>query len=160
MTKSSSFDWAFWFQWMVATAAGWVIGTLLFPGLATVTIGVALGVLQWFLLKSWIREAWWWIVATAFGWALGSLIFLLFFPEEMVVAAGLVFGLTTGLAQWIVISRFVRWSGWWVIASVVAWTTGIALFPGIVLPGVIAGLISATAIAWLFTFPKVPEAAP
>lgn len=158
MSIQISFDWAFWFQWMVSTATGWVIGSLLFPSLATVTIGVALGVLQWFILKSKIEDAWWWIVATAFGWGVGSVIVLLVLPETLDLLAGIVFGLTLGLAQWIVLSRFVRWSGWWIVANVIAWTTAMGLFPGFILPGVIAGLITATAIAWLFTFPK--ETAP
>lgn len=157
MSNHNSFDWAFWFQWMVATAAAWVIGRFLFPSLSTVIIGLAIGILQWFLLKSRIPNAWWWIVVSAFGWALGSLLVLMLIPEGLDVFAGLIFGLTTGTAQWIVLSRFVRWSGWWIVVNIIAWTTGMALFPGIVLTGVMAGLITATAVTLLFKNPKEYE---
>jgi hypothetical protein len=154
MSDQNSFDWAFWFQWMVISAAAWLIGRYLFPSLATVTIGLALGILQWFLLKSRIDDAWWWIVASAFGWALGSVLLILLVPESFDIFAGLIIGLTLGTFQWIVLSRFVRWSGWWIIVNIIAWTTGMALFPGIVLTGVISGLITATALTIMFMYPK------
>lgn len=157
MSNQNSFDWAFWFQWMVATAAAWVLGRFLFPALATVTIGLAIGILQWFLLKSRIQDAWWWIVASAFGWALGSFLVLLLIPEELDVFAGLIIGLTIGTAQWMILSRFVHWSGWWIVVNIIAWTTGMALFPGIVLTGVMAGLITATAVTLMFKNPKQHE---
>jgi hypothetical protein len=157
MSNQNPFDWAFWFQWMLATAAAWVIGRLLFPSLATVTIGLAIGILQWFLLKSRILDAWWWIVASAFGWALGSFLVLLLIPEELDVFASLIIGLSMGSAQWIVLSRFTYRSGWWIVVNIIAWTTGMALFPGIVLTGVMAGLITATAVAFMFKNPKPQE---
>lgn len=157
MSKQNSFDWALWFQWMVVSAAAWVIGRYLFPSLATVTIGLALGTLQWFLLKSRIEDAWWWIVASAFGWAIGSVLLILLIPESFDVFAGLILGLSLGTFQWIVLSRFVHWSGWWIIVNIIAWTTGMALFPGIILTGVIAGLITATALTVMFMYPKQKE---
>ena len=96
-------------------------------------------------------------MATAFGWGLGSFLTLLLLPEDLDALAGLLLGLSTGLSQWIVLSRFVRWSGWWIVANVIAWTTATGLFPGLFLPGVMAGLITATVITWLFLFPKLLE---
>jgi predicted branched-subunit amino acid permease len=42
-----AFDAAFWFQWIVATTLGWVLGSLIFPNLSIVSAGVGVGVLQW-----------------------------------------------------------------------------------------------------------------
>jgi predicted branched-subunit amino acid permease len=44
--KPVFFDWALWFEWIMATTLGWVLGRLLFPNLSIVTIGLALGILQ------------------------------------------------------------------------------------------------------------------
>jgi hypothetical protein len=41
--------------------------------------------------------------------------------------------------------------------NIIAWTTGMALFPGIVLTGVMAGLITATAVTLMFKNPKQQE---
>ena len=151
---NQSFDWALWFQWIMATAVSWILGRFLFPNLSIVTIGIALGVLQWFLLQHRFRKAWHWILATALGWTLGASLILLAIPEGMDFLAGLVTGVTTGTAQWLVLRREVHWAGWWIVINIVAWTAGMALLPGVFLTGVIVGLITATALALLLTSPK------
>jgi hypothetical protein len=153
-SKSPTFDWAFWFQWLMATSLGWVLGRFLLPNLAFVIIGVALGVLQWITLQQRLRHAWRWIVATAVGWSLGSGIILFFMPNVMDFIAGVVIGITTGTAQWLILRREFYWAGWWIVINVVAWTTGLALLPGILLTGVVAGFVTGTAIALLSQNPK------
>ena len=141
----------------MATSLGWVLGRFLLPNLAFVIIGVALGVLQWITLQQRLRHAWRWIVATALGWSLGSGIILFFMPNVMDFIAGVVIGITTGTAQWMILRREIHWAGWWIVINVVAWTTGLALLPGILLTGILAGLVTGTALALLFQAPKLPD---
>jgi hypothetical protein len=152
------FDWGLWFQWIMATTLGWVLGRFLLPNLAFVTIGLALGILQWLVLQHRLRKSWQWIIATTLGWLLGSTVSLLAIPTGMDFLAGLVVGITTGTAQWLILRREVYLAGWWIVINIVAWTTALALLPGILLTGVIASVITSIAIGLLLRFPKpVPE---
>ena len=157
--KPVFFDWALWFEWIMATTLGWVVGRLLFPNLSIVTIGLALGVLQWFILQRRISQPWRWILATTLGWALGAIILFVALPDGMDFTAGLVMGLTTGIAQWLILRREVYWAGWWIVINVVAWTTGMALLPGFLLTGAMAGAITGFAIELLLRYPK-PASSP
>jgi hypothetical protein len=152
--KTLPFDWALWFQWLMATSIAWVLGRFLLPNLAFIVIGLALGILQWIILKRSLQNAWWWILATTLGWMLGSVIIMFALPEGMDFTAGVILGTTTGLAQWLILRREVYWSAWWIVINIVAWTTGFALLPGIFLTGVLAGLITATAMVLLLQYPK------
>lgn len=133
----------------MATSLGWVLGRFLLPNLAFVIIGVALGIFQWIILQQRLRDAWQWILATALGWSFGSIIVMFFMPNAMDFIAGVVIGITTGTAQWLILRKEFYWAGWWIVINVVAWTTGLALLPGILLTGVVAGLVTGTAIALL-----------
>lgn len=155
--KAFSIDWSLWFQWLMATSIGWVLGRFLLPNLAFVVIGLAMGILQWLILQRRLQNAWWWILATTLGWMVGSIIIILLLPEGMDFTAGLILGLTMGSAQWLVLRQEIHWSGWWIVINIIAWTSGFALLPGIILSGVIAGLITATALELLFRYPKPEE---
>jgi hypothetical protein len=37
---------------------------------------------------------------------------------------GIVLGLTTGAAQWLILRRELNWAGWWIALSVMGWVTG------------------------------------
>ena len=139
----------------MATAAGWVIGRFLFPNIAFIVIGIALGVMQWFVLQHRIRAARWWIVATAIGWTLGSMILLVGIRDDMNLISGVIIGITTGTAQWLILRREVYWSVWWIVIGVVAWTTGLALLPGLFLTGVMVGVVTGFALELLLRYPKV-----
>lgn len=116
-----------------------------------------MGILQWLILQRRLQNAWWWILATTLGWMVGSIIIILLLPEGMDFTAGLILGLTMGSAQWLVLRQEIHWSGWWIVINIIAWTSGFALLPGIILSGVIAGLITATALELLFRYPKPEE---
>jgi hypothetical protein len=143
-----------WFLWIMATSVGWVLGRLLLPNLALVTVGLAIGILQWFLLQRRFKQAWQWILATAAGWMVGSVISYAAIPAGMDFLVGILVGITTGSAQWLILRREVRWAGWWIIINVVAWTTGLAFLPGLISTGAIVGLITATALALLLNAPR------
>ena len=107
-----------------------LFGVAMFPFLA-----VFLSTLQWVVLRPHVPRSGWWIMAT-----IGGLI------VAMAVSAGLVmlmsktlglgnqeslqyispivltvFGLTLGLAQLIVLHRYIRQPHWWVLASTLGW---------------------------------------
>jgi hypothetical protein len=157
-TNHQSFDWALWFFWLMATSLGWVLGRFLLPNLAFVTIGLGIGILQWLVLQNRIKNAWQWILVTTLGWALGSVIVMSLIPDGMDFLAGLTIGTTTGTAQWLVLRNKLHWAGWWIVINIVAWTTGFYLLPGIILTGVSAGVITATALGLLYRFPKKVDA--
>ena len=138
----------------MATSVGWVLGRLLLPNLALVTVGLAIGILQWFLLQRRFKKAWQWILATAAGWTVGSAIVYAAIPQGMDFLSGLLIGLSIGLAQWLILRREVQWAGWWIVINVIAWTTGLAFLPGLFSTGALVGLITATALALLLNVPK------
>lgn len=152
--KSLSLDWALWFLWIMATTLGWVLGRFLLPNLAFVTIGIGLAILQWLVLQHRIRRAWRWIVATTFGWLLGSTLVQAFLPEGMDFLAGVIVGVTIGAAQWLILRSELYWAAWWIVMNIIAWTTGMALLPGIMLTGVMVGAITGLALILLIRFPK------
>lgn len=155
--KTFSLDWALWFLWIMATTLGWVLGRFLLPNISFVTIGIGMGVLQWLVLQHRLRKAWRWIIATTLGWLLGSTLILASLPEGMDFLAGVIIGITTGTAQWLVLRNELYWAGWWIVISVIAWTTGMALLPGVMLTGVMAGAITGLALILLIRFPKPAE---
>lgn len=160
-TRIHSFDWAFWFQWMMATTTGWILGRFLLPNLSMVVIGIGIGVLQFFVLQYKIQQAWRWIVATLLGWTIGATLIWMFVQDGDDFFAGLIIGLSLGVAQWIILRQEVQWPAWWIVISIVGWTTGIGLLPGIFLTGVLAGAITGIAIELLLRFPKpILEAIP
>ncbi|HSQ25581.1 MAG TPA: hypothetical protein VLM80_00515, partial [Anaerolineales bacterium] len=63
-------------------------------------------------------------------------------------------GVSLGVSQWFVLKREVQWSFWWILISIVGWTTGIGLLPGIFLTGILAGAITGIAMELLLRFPK------
>ena len=152
--NSLPIDWALWFQWIMATTLGWVVGRFLLPNLAFVVIGIALGVLQWLILQQRIRESRWWIIATTLGWTFGSVLVLVALPAASDFTAGVVIGAATGFAQWLILREEVHWAGWWIVINIVAWTTGLALLPGVLLTGVMPAVITGIALVLLLRFPK------
>jgi hypothetical protein len=63
--------------------------------------------------------------------------------------AGSLTGLGVGIAEWLVLQQEVRWAGWWIILSVVAWSTGLAFLPGFLLTPIVAGGITGLALELL-----------
>jgi hypothetical protein len=143
-----------WFEWIMATSVGWVLGRLLLPNLALVTTGLAIGILQWFILQRCIKRAWQWILATTVGWTAAAAINLVALPQGMDFLAGLLVGLSVGIAQWLILRHVVQWAAWWIAINVIAWTTGLAFLPGLISTGALVGLITATALGLLLNVPK------
>jgi hypothetical protein len=154
ISKILSFDWALLFFWIMATSLGWLLGNLIFPGLAVITAGVLVGIFQWLVLQGRVHQPWRWVLATMAGWSIGYLAAFFGTPPELEILEGTIIGLSTGIAQWVILRREVYWAGWWVLFSIMGWTTGLTLFPGILLTGTMAGALTGFALEILFRFPK------
>ena len=123
-------------------------------GIGLVPSGVAIAFLQWLVLKQRIHKAWRWIAVSVIGWSLGWGISLIAYSLGLDFVNGLVIGMTTGTAQWLILRKEIHWAGWWIAVSAVAWAAGISLLPGIILSGTIAGLITGIAVGLLLRTPK------
>jgi hypothetical protein len=146
--------------------------------------GAVLAGAQWRVLRSVVPgiSGQRWVLATALaaglayviGMTLANLRELAAVPPAVLIGAmvllGLLFLLSLGGAQWLVLRRHLPRAGWWVVANAVAWPLGVAvpvialsLLPdgapalawaatGIVsglLMGVVVGAITGLALVWL-----------
>jgi len=148
-----SFDSVLWFFWIMATTWGWLLGRLILPQLALVIAGVSIGIFQWLVLQGRVSRPWRWIPSTSLGWIAGYLIALYMIPEAFMLE-GMVIGLTTGVAQWLLLRRELHWAGWWIVFSVIGWITGFTLFPGIFSTGIMAGALTGICLEVLLRNPK------
>ena len=149
-----SFDWALWFFWIMATTWGWLLGGFILPGLTLLTSGFMIAVFQWLVFQGRISRPWNWIIATVIGWTAGYFIALFILPQELETLTGMIIGLTTGIAQWLILRRELHWAGWWIVFSAMGWTTGLTLLPGVMLTGTIAGALTGLALEILLRNPK------
>jgi hypothetical protein len=154
ISKILSFDWALWFYWIMASTWGWLLGGLILPGVTMIIAGVLVGAFQWLVLQGRLAHAWRWIVATSAGWIIGYLITLLMLPQEFEFLQGMIIGLTTGIAQWMILRREFHWAGWWIIFSTMGWITGLTLLQGVLLSGTMSGALSGLCLEILLRNPK------
>jgi hypothetical protein len=148
-----SFDWALWFFWIMATTWGWLLGSFI-PGLTMFISGFMVAVFQWLVLQGRLPRPWRWILLTSIGWTTGYLIALYFLPPELETFTGLVLGMTTGSAQWLILRREVYWAGWWIVFSVIGWITGLHLLSGLFLTGTMTGALTGFCLEVLLRNPK------
>ena len=115
----------FWFFWMVATALGlalsqailWLVGGWAeYQGLVDsaapwiingVLKGLAIGQLQWLVLRRYVANAGWWVLTCVVGYAL----------VEIVPFGWITFGLFLGGIQWLVLRKHVRFAWIWIPGS-------------------------------------------
>ena len=156
--KLFSFDWALWFLWIMATTLGWLVTNFLAAGVSYVAAGFAISLLQSFVLQGRIPHAFRWVIAGTIGWAIGWLVVFFAVPNDLEIINGLVVGLAMGIAGWLVLRREVHWAGWWIMLSVMGWTTGLALIPGFLSTGATAGALTGIALMLLLRNPIKPSA--
>ena len=93
-----------------------------------------------------------WVVANIAGWLIGfALCEALQSFVSTVLVDGLVIGSAVGIAQWLVLRRYVSPVGWWVALSIVGYGVGKAMaeatlpgtttLPGYALTGAIVGVV-------------------
>ena len=151
----TTIDWGIWIQWVLATTIGWVLGLTLGN---EVGVGILIGAAQWVVLRRYFSQAWWWIVASAAGWIVGWAIImsgLVVSPGESLftaIVSGAIFGLTMGVAQWIILRRWVKLSSLWILLSIPGWTVGLIGLLGTILAGAAAGVITGFAFDFLQRF--------
>lgn len=153
-----TFDSAFWFQWIIATTVGWVLARVLLPTIADVAAGVGASALQWPILYGRIPKAWRWVVASASAWIAGSILLLITLPADLgFLMGGAILGAVLGVAQWLILRHEVRWAGWWIVMSIIAWITGLTLIPGILSTGALAGALTGVTLMLLSHHPQLPR---
>jgi hypothetical protein len=142
--------WRFGLRWALLTVAGWTIGfpvsfalgeTLLgYVGLETCLVAVV-SLMQWLVLRRFVRRAGFWAPAGIIGFAVSSSIhtvvcYVWKLPFDMGIPLGVlvwtmafaVGGTLTGLLQQRILRRQVRRSAWWVPASAAGWGLGMIGF--------------------------------
>lgn len=138
----------------MATTLGWFLGGLILIGLTFIASGFFVGMFQWLVLQGRITHPWRWVIATIIGWTIGYLITLFGVFRPFEILDGVVIGLITGIAQWVILRRELYLAGWWIIFSVMAWTTGLIFFPGIMLTGTMSGAMTGLALEILLRYPR------
>jgi len=156
-TKPETMDWALWFYWIMATTLGWLIGNIFFKGIPIIISGVIIAALQWSILYKRIQKAWRWMVLSSLGWIVGYILSVVFISAGSGFLVGPVIGGVVGAMQWLVLQKEVDWSGWWIVISILAWTTGLTLMPGALTSGSLPGALTGFALVVLFRFSSQPE---
>jgi hypothetical protein len=151
-TKTETLDWVLWFSWIMATTMGWLVGRLFQTMIPIVISGAAIAALQWAVLYKRIQKAWRWAVFSSLGWIVGYIIYVVFFSIDLSLLLGPLLGGAVGIAQWILLRNEVEWAGWWIIISILAWTTGLSLFPGMLTSGALPGALTGLTLVILFRF--------
>lgn len=145
-------DWALWFYWIMATTVGWLLGSLLFRGIPIVVAGAFIAGFQWAVMYQRIHKAWRWAVWSSIGWIAGYLLAMIIFPTNSKILLGPVLGGAVGISQWLLLRKEVDWAGWWIIFSILGWTTGLTLLPGMLSSGALPGALTGLALLLLFRF--------
>jgi hypothetical protein len=136
----------------MATTLGWLLGSLLFQGIPVIISGVAIAAFQWAVLYKRIPNAWRWALVSSLGWIAGYILYILFFAGSQGILLGPVLGAAVGIAQWFLLRKEVDWAGWWILISILAWTTGLTLMPGLLSSGALPGALTGLALIILFRF--------
>jgi hypothetical protein len=140
--------WRLWFLWLMAGSIGWGwpmdVGSFgegplltIVPSLPAVNIplyasvaagATVVGVLQWLILRRYVRRAVLWVpaslAAAALGFLLAAAVGLSSGDAGLVAGVG-AYGTLAGAAQWLVLRQHVARAGWWVLASTVGWCVAI-----------------------------------
>lgn len=176
MKADRSVGCGFWLLWLIATVVGGGLGwwtgwrvSFQVPGDAGTLVlglvtGIVLGLVQWLVLRIYLLDAGWWILATSLGWGFGfSGGAYLANLAELVdlgfsLSIGVTVGLSTGIAQWLVLQRVSSYAGWWVLASLFSWTSAFIYYgAGLSLRGAFFGLLVGILTGWalvgIFNFP-------
>ncbi|MBD1936894.1 hypothetical protein H6F73_06085 [Microcoleus sp. FACHB-68] len=163
-----------WLQWVLLTLAGFLVSLLFIeigerPDIGAfqgAIGGAAIGLAQWFFLRSRISHPWRWVLACVISWGLlgfsglGALGW--FAPATPQIPLRIVYGaingeqmgLLIGLAQWLAIWKQVT-AGWrWVLTSSVCWAVALAIgwtVGGLLsqATGLFLGEVVGLAVAWI-----------
>jgi hypothetical protein len=134
----------FLFQWVAASGLGLVAGFAMFGflirtfdtqsdiGIQTVVsltggvvLGASIGISQWLILRNYVARPDYWISASTLGVTTGFMVGLILYNSTgglggyygSIVIGALVVGAALGLAEWLILRRYVARAGWWVFAN-------------------------------------------
>jgi len=143
-----------WLQWVVANAVGLAAGMALFAVLDDTVgelgdtgdaiahlgglplAGTVFGVCQWLILRRYAQRSAWGIVGAAIGLTVGYLGgFLVADGGTDFLVGFALMGIGSGLAQWLVLRRRYRHSGWWAAASGAGFAIGGVVAVGLAVAG-------------------------
>lgn len=165
--------WRLWFLWLLAGAFAWgwsmdpslfgeglrlepagSLPSLVVPPYPSVAAGgIAVGVLQWLLLRRYVTGPWPWLLASVGAVAMGALITVgvgRFGAVQGLVAGVGLYGTVAGVLHWLVLRRLVARAGWWVLASTVGWVVAVPVGDVTGPPGwAIYGAVTGTVLVWL-----------
>jgi hypothetical protein len=150
--KSETMDWTLWFYWIMATTAGWIIGQLFFSGIPIVISGAAISALQSAVLYKRIHKVWRWGVLSIIGWTAGYVLCVVLFSANADLMVGPFVGAAVGIAQWFLLKNEFDWAGWWIMISLLAWTSGLVIMPGLFTSGALPGALTGLTLVILFRF--------
>jgi hypothetical protein len=152
-------DWALWFSWIMASTVGWAAAHLLFSGIPTIIAGAAIAALQSLVLRGHIKNPWRWGVFSTLGWSAASILATVLLPTNNSALLGPLSGLCLGIPQWLILKKEVQWAGWWIIMSLIGWTSGLTLLPGLLTSGALPGAWTGLTLIILlkYTTPQHPE---
>jgi len=140
----------YWLAWFLTSAMGFGMGAILgvsfayrffptdtFDAANGITLGIVMGAtggyFQWVVLRERIAGAGLWTLAAALGFGLAMAAPLATDPEENPAMAGVlvgtVFGLVSGILQWLILRRKVPRAGWWLLANLLGSLVGTIAFP-------------------------------
>jgi hypothetical protein len=141
--------------------------------------GGVVGLSQWLVLRKVIQKSGWWILATGLGAAVGlactnAIHRALVGISLYIVVIGLgfaVLGLLVGFAQWWVLRRHLKRTGWWILASAAGWFVGgsaawvihftffefFKIIADFAILGVIGGVVNGVALVLLCKRPALQE---
>lgn len=140
----------YWLAWFLASVIGFGVGAVLgvsaanslfptktFDVMNGITGGIVMGTIggyvQWVALRERIAGTGLWGLASALGLGLAMVTPLAADPQANPAMAGLlvgtVFGLASGILQWLILRRKVTRAGWWLLANLLASLVGTIVFP-------------------------------
>lgn len=155
-TQTKTFDWALWFYWIIATTSGWLMGSMFFTGIPIMISGVLIAAMQWAVLYKRIDKAWQWFALSSFAWIISMIVIVLFLPSVDLILAPFLGGML-GITQWAILRRNFYWSGWWIPISILAWTTGLTLMPGLFTTGALPGALTGITLVIFFRFSAIAD---
>jgi hypothetical protein len=158
---SDQVSWFFAIKWIAASEAvlfiaGYILGGTFLLGsvlpaavvvvMAYALWGAVLGAAQGWAMPNFSKHWGRWALLTMIGFA-GSMFVVLLLRVNLLVCIGI----ASGVLQWTILRRQVRWAGLWIFANALAWLLA-ALWEtwGLLLIGPITGLT----MMWLLNHPK------
>ena len=187
--RNISAGFLFWLKWTVASILslmlGWALTFAVILSLKAVfgvadedaiasfillpSIGISIGLFQWFVLRPYIPRASWWVLASLTGWAICLPLAQALFRVVNDAMDGAikgsfvgiiqitVFGFLIGLAQWLVLRQHISKAGWWILTSIISLNVAFLLTTAgalvnimeIVLVGAVSGALSGLVLLFL-----------